>query len=248
MKTVQWNIGGGYSHTPQGEVPGLDEIIDTLRSLKPDIITLQEIHIGPNYNQAEIIAAALGNAHYVSDVLSPSYIGKDKDMSLGQAIISRFPITNHVFKSFTNPRLEKTWPNGHTEQSHDKGVTSCTLDLKHTELTVKSLHLIPLHRYEITLDSVKGQSVLDDFQAAVATPESRTLIQGDFNIDVVSLKKILPKLFLAQANEVSQKVATSIYGKKIDHIMFTKDIGLVHSLVMTDVKTDHYPIVCEFKI
>lgn len=68
IKTVQWNIGGGKLLT-EGADPlllssyreeGLPQIIELLRELNPDIITLQETHALNGHSQPERIAQALG--------------------------------------------------------------------------------------------------------------------------------------------------------------------------------------------
>ncbi len=112
LRTAQWNIGGGKIRDPE-YVPsdvllydvfgpydsdGLESIIDTLDQNKPDIVTLQETHEADNFSQTAIIAEALGLPYWVNDTYGESHI--DPDYRLGQAIISKFPLSDHAFNLF----------------------------------------------------------------------------------------------------------------------------------------------------
>src|SRR5690606_21752745 len=141
---------------------GFDEIVELLHIHKPDIITLQEIHADSSTNQAEAIASALGLKYVVSDFYADSHI--ENGQRLGQAILSRFPITNHTFELFLNPHFEAIWEDGSKALSHDKGVTSCTVDVNGVSLDIKTLHLIPFRRFNIDPQSNDAEAVLKDVQ------------------------------------------------------------------------------------
>jgi endonuclease/exonuclease/phosphatase family metal-dependent hydrolase len=85
LKVISWNIWGGRR---------LDEVISFLSHEDPDIIALQEVSErdvhGKIKNDAHVIAEALGyyvffGKAFTTDRHTPPY-------SLGNAVISRFPI------------------------------------------------------------------------------------------------------------------------------------------------------------
>lgn len=252
LVTVQWNIGGGKVRAENSAIDvlasyngdGLVEIIKLLRNLEPHIITLQEIHSDKKSNQADIIADALGIEYVISDFYADSHI--EDGQRLGQAILSRFPITNHTFELFINPVYEAIWEDGSKAVSHDKGVTGCTVNVNGILLDVKTLHLIPFRRFNIDPQSNDAETVLDDVQHKLENDSQRLLVQGDFNLDFSSLKAILPA-FMQNMEEVIQDQPTNPKGRKLDHIVFT-GLGLESSLALDGVLTDHYPLVTKFEL
>jgi len=253
ITTIQWNIGGGKVLQPGGDIhrmssysaEGLDCIIDTLRELEPDIATFQEVHADGSHNQVETIARAAGLPYYVSDFYSDSHI--EPGQRLGQGIISRYPLTKHVFRMFTNPDYETVWENGITVRSHDKGVTSCAITVDETELVLKTLHLIPFGLFGVDPRSVAAQAVLLDVQDKVRDDAPRLLVQGDFNLDVMNLRSILPLLIDDSMQEITQVDPTFRGRKRLDHVVF-RGLRLVRSGVVDTVRTDHFPVVSVFEI
>jgi len=250
ITTVQWNIGGGKVRAIDGAVDvlasynndGFAEIIELLQLHKPDIITLQEIHADSNRNQAELIADALGLNYVVSDFYADSHI--ENGQRLGQAILSRFPITNHSFELFLNPHYEAIWEDGSKALSHDKGVTACAIDMDGVALHVKTLHLIPFRRFNIDPQSKEAELVLEDVAEKLRSDSPNLLIQGDFNLDFSSLKEILPT-FMQDMDEVVQNLPTNPKGRKLDHVVF-RGLGLESSSSIDTVLTDHYPVITKF--
>lgn len=251
LTSVQWNIGGGKVRAENSALDalasynndGLSEIIELLRIIKPDIVTLQEIHNDNNSNQAEIIANALDLKYVISDFYADSHI--EDGQKLGQAILSRFPIKNHTFKFFLNPRYEAIWKDGSKDLSHDKGVTGCTIDVNGASLDLKTLHLIPFRRFNIDPQSTEAETVLKDVQDKLISESQKLLVQGDFNVDFSSLKEILP-IFMQNMEEVIQNQPTTPKGRKLDHVVF-KGLSLKSSSPFGEVLTDHYPIVTKFE-
>ena len=221
---------------------GLPAIIELLITLKPDIVTLQEIHSDNSSNQAEIIADKLGLKYVICDFYADSHI--EDGQRLGQAIISRFPITNPAFELFFNPRFEAIWEDGSTATSHDKGVSGCTVNLSGVALDVKTLHLIPFRRFNVDPQSKEVEPVLEDVVDKLRSDSPYLLIQGDFNLDFSSLKEILPT-FMQNMDEVVQNLPTTPKGRKLDHAVF-RGLGLESSSPIDTVLTDHYPVITKF--
>lgn len=252
ITTVQWNIGGGKIRAADGAVDafasynkdGFAEIIELLQIHKPDIITLQEVHADTSSNQAEAIANALGLQYVISDFYADSHI--EAGQRLGQAILSRYPIANHDFELFFNPHYEAIWEDGSIALSHDKGATSCAIDIDGVAINVKTLHLIPFRRFKVDPQSKEAESVLEDVVDKLRSDSPNLLIQGDFNLDFSSLKEILPT-FMQNMDEVVQNLPTNPKGRKLDHVVF-RGLSLESSSSIDSVLTDHYPVITKFVV
>ena len=223
---------------------GFPEIVRILKGLNPDIITLQEVHSDGKYNQAEVIARQVGLKYVVSDFSSNSHILEGQ--RLGQAILSRYPITGHTFRLFLNPHYEIIWEDGTKALSYDKGVTQCTISVGRLSFDVMTLHLIPFRRFSIDPQSQDASAVLVDVQDKLTGGGQRLLVQGDFNLDFSSMSIVLPA-FMQEKSEVIQSLPTTPDGARLDHIVY-KGMSLEKSTVLDDVVTDHFPIVSSFVV
>lgn len=250
LTTLQWNIGGarirGENDDPLDEAAyqheSLDYFISTLQPLKPDIICLQETHASPKQIQAQAITAELGLANYISDVYDHSHI--DDTCELGQAIICRFPLTDHSFRLFNNPRLEVDRPNGEHWISHDKGVTTCQTIISGQTVCLKTTHMIPFRKFKRDPMEPEFKNLRQDIENKLRSDQQLTLLHGDFNWDGASLQDFLPGLDL---QEVKLTAPTTPRGRKYDRVLYQ---GLRHrsSKVLNNVLTDHFPIYSKFEV
>lgn len=255
ITTVQWNIGGGKIRTDDSTDPdrvdsychdGLDSVINTLRSLKPDVITLQEVHKNDQFSQVAEIAKQLDMQYYTEDYYADSHI--EPSQKLGHAIISRFPVTDSQFVFFMNPKFQVTWEDGSIATSHDKGLTSCFVNVNGTKLAVATTHLLPFRRFKIAIDSPEAQAVLRDVQQKLDNGHTPLLLSGDFNINEPSLAKRFTLLMENGAQEIVQSEPVTPNGHWFDHI-FYRGLGLVKSQVVSkDIHSDHFPIATEFSL
>lgn len=252
LKTVTWNIGGG-KHLKEGEDPllmasysvdAISEIAEWLKLNNPDIITLQEVQGTETGNQVEDIAHLLGYEHYFFDAISSSHI--DEGKSLGNGIISKYPIENHHNGAFLNPNLDAELQGRHLV-SHDKGYSTCSIDFNGRLIRTTTLHLLPFRAFNIELESEVGQNILKSVSQAIGSPDSLLLIQGDFNIDSQRVKEKLPGLATEGLSEIQLEVATTPAGRKYDHILY-KGFDLREMNIDAAVMTDHYPVMCQFHV
>lgn len=252
IKTVTWNIGGGKLRSEDADInslssynkDGLEEIIQLLIKLRPDIITLQEIHADENTNQASVIAEKLGYEYVFSDFYADSHI--EEGQKLGQAIISRYPISQHSFHLFYNPRWDVVWEDGSTAITHDKGVTNCSIEIDGITLDVKTLHMIPFRRFKVDPLSEKATPILKSVEQYLNSTVEHLLIQGDFNLDFLELKPLFKSL-LSGVEEVIQTDPTTPKDRRLDHVLY-RGLSLVQSKPFSNVLTDHYPVVTEFTV
>lgn len=253
LRTVQWNIGGGKIKATEPHVPssshdygaeglydldGLETIIDVLGQTQPDIITLQETHEADGISQASDIADALGLKYWVNDQYGESHI--DPAYRLGQAIISRFPLSEIDFTLFINPGYKAEW----ATRTHDKGVSSALAHLGNkTVMLVQTLHAVPFRAFGVDQSSDQAKPVIEDMETKVlAKAQQLRLLQGDFNLHGTSLRSILPRLYEAGFDEVPQAEETTPAGRIYDHVLFS-GFKVIERVVNKEVSTDHYPIV-----
>ncbi len=252
IKTIQWNIGGGKirkvgdsAEGPYNE-DGMGHIENILKKYNVDIATFQETHADDKNVQAEIIAKNIGLPYITNDVYDKSHI--EEGQGLGQAIISRFPISEHDFKLFLNPHFEVVRPDGKTWISHDKGVSKCLVTIeKGKTAQVSTLHLIPFRKFGIEPLEEKFENLRTNIADLASPSNNAFILQGDFNFDDASLKQFLPDLLSQNISEVLLDEPTTPRGGKYDHVVFR---GLTHvrSKVIADVLTDHFPVYSEFEI
>lgn len=251
LKTLQWNIGGGKikdTNNPEFKkytTEGLEYIINEISKYNPDIITLQETHQSGDYNQAKIIAEKLGYPYFINDVYDKSH--KEDGQSLGQAIISRFPVENHSFNFFENPNLEVITSDGEKWTSHNKGVSKVLIQMDaNINLEVATLHLVPFRIFKVDILSDAFKKLRDNIQNLISPANDKYLLQGDFNFDNESLTGLID-LHSLNVNEVPQTKSTTPTNRKNDHIVY-KNLEHVSSEIIDTVLTYHYPIISNFEI
>ncbi|OGG10598.1 hypothetical protein A3A59_00090 [Candidatus Gottesmanbacteria bacterium RIFCSPLOWO2_01_FULL_42_10] len=251
---MQWNIGGAkirkYFNDPTDTYlyvyEGFDYVQNILASSHSDIISLQEVHTSTKNNQAQDLAKYLQFPFWVSDTYSRSHIKSNQYLST--AILSKFPLSHHVFDLFYNPKYKDIGPKGEEWTSHDKGISRAIATLqKGKKLEIQTLHLTPFHRFHIDPLGEEAKKVRLDVEAKIKNDCPKLLLQGDFNIDTPSLRPFLPKLFADKMKQVILKTPTTPKGKWYDHILY-KGFHHLQSYVITDVLTDHFPIYSEFEV
>jgi endonuclease/exonuclease/phosphatase family metal-dependent hydrolase len=250
LRTMQWNIGGGKI-LAEGQDPsqlaaysddGVQHIIDVIDDEEPNIITLQETH--PDI-PAEI-ASALRYESWINHPVSASHI--DPRYELGHGLVCDFPVVSDWYWELPNPQWETEWEDGSKATSHPKGISSYLLRLTYGKgLLVQNLHLTPFRRFGIEPDSAEADPILRAVEDRVGQRDGARLLQGDFNLDVPSLRLVLPGLFEVGFSEVVQDEPTTPKGRRLDHVLYT-GMRVIESTVIKDVLTDHYPIVTKFEL
>ncbi|MFA6050321.1 MAG: endonuclease/exonuclease/phosphatase family protein [Candidatus Paceibacterota bacterium] len=258
IKVLQWNIGGGkirdINDDPEKTVGAkknsyskddLDYVIDKIREYSPDIITLVEVHANETIRQVEVIAKTLGYGYWVEDEYCDSHV--EKGQRLCQSIISKFPLSNHSFKFFYNPKLKKVMENGETWIMVDKGRTFASASLPDgTNIGLTVLHMIPFRRFDLDYDSLEGKKVLEDVSKKVFdTEEHFHVVSGDFNIDTPDVSSFFSDA--GKFNELISAESTTPKGRNYDHIL-SKGLQPINRKVDSTALTDHYPVVSEFKL
>jgi len=254
LKTIQWNIGGGKIRKPKDDFmdsfaycnDALDVIINMLRKYDPDIITFQECHTNDSVCQSEVISKALGLKYFVNNIYDKSHL--EEGQGLSQAIISRFPIEKQNFTFFINPNFTIVGPKGDMWLSHNKGVTSCFIQLPNQLLiNVKTSHSTPFNSFGVDPLSESSLYLRQDMEKKLRPEHDPFLYQGDLNFNDFSVKAFLPGILTDNVQEIILNVPTTPKDKKYDHIIY-RGMSCVGIKVITEVLTDHFPIYSEFEL
>lgn len=139
--------------------------------------------------------------------------------------------------------------NGVPVRTHDKGLSTACVHLSGGKgVVVQTFHGFPLRKFEIALGSPEARGVLEPMQKMVMDNlKFPPLLQGDFNLNTKSVSRDLSILFDSGVQEIVQTVATNTRGRTYDHVLFAGMRPLSHRVV-TDVLTDHFPLITEFEL
>jgi endonuclease/exonuclease/phosphatase (EEP) superfamily protein YafD len=252
IRSVQWNIGGGKIRDPEADstkienykLEGLAYIIEKLSLYQPDIITLQESHADEHAIQAQTISEALELPYFINDPYDQSHI--DASQKLCQSIVSRFPIKEHAFSFYFNPPYRKTMENGEEWTSHDKGMSTCVIDVGDREVVLQTSHLIPFQKFNVDLEDENGKKVQASIEALVEKSRTPYLFQGDLNYE--DIRTLLPNIYVDGLHEVGGAQGTTPKGKIYDHVFCRGLKQSSQGSVDSTVLTDHFPIISDFEM
>jgi endonuclease/exonuclease/phosphatase family metal-dependent hydrolase len=259
MKLLTLNTGGAYIRAQDadptadesyshGGRAGIEHVIAVLKSELPDVIVLQESHTRGADAQADTIAQALHMRHVTNAPYDESHIEEGSQLSL--AIISKWPLSDIRFELFKNPGFRMT--HGAREwYCHDKGVLSADVTAPSGTIRIATTHLVPFKLFGKPLDGEEVRAVLADVDAklcahAQSHTAQRSIVTGDFNLDVDSIAQLLPQVS-ALCPEVVLPAPTTPKGRRYDRV-FARGLTVVGPpRVLADALTDHYPAVVEFE-
>lgn len=253
FKSLQWNIGGAHVRRPDADPLDADSyrnldlsyIASVLAEEGADIITLQETHATEAEAQSQVLAGKLGYAA-INDTYDQSHI--DPTQRLGQAVISRWPLSRHSYALFPNPGYSLTRPDGSIWRSHDKGMTSVSVATSDdAAIRVQTLHAIPFRPFAVDLESGSARTVLKSMESHIDLAPPSLLLQGDFNIDNETLAQYFPTAFNNGVQERPLAAGTTPKDRKYDHVLY-RGLRLIDQKVRSDVLTDHYPVITTFEI
>lgn len=208
----------------------LEDIVDFIQEVAPDIIGLVEVDSGSfrtgNLCQAEQIASSLGHYHIVETKYGlQSVAGRVPLLNRqGNAVLSRNPIQSHRFHYF------------------EQGVKRLVIEARFEQLTVFLVHLsltfrnrqYQLHRLHRLIREVKGPII----------------VAGDFNVlwGDTELELFLSATGLISANSEGQPSHPSRSPRRqLDFILHSPDLVVTDFQVPQILLSDHAPLICDFR-
>ena len=219
LRVVTYNIAHGEQ--------GLDKILDVLKTSKADVIALNEVDNGMARSkfvaQAAWLAKELGMYYY---------FGPAKDMAYGNALLSRYPfleVNNKILPSL----------------KENRGCLTALVQLPDIQVRFFVTHL-GLRQQERLQQIEDIKAFMDSY------PEENKLLLGDFNVKPVSPEiEMITASFLdafAQKGQGEGITYPAISGARIDYIFVSSKIEIKQAQVLTQVASDHYPVLAQLEI
>ena len=213
-------------------------IIEVLKSVKADIIALNEIdrNYDPRSNyedQLQIIADSLKMNYKFQKTTWKSAIpaSGNKPREFGHAILSKHPV------EFLNARIFDAY------SVHYHGLLETKIVIKDKPILFYVTHL------DTDPASLQSQSV--QLRQWMAEKKGTKILMGDLNAvpDNPSIKYIkngMIDAFALQPNAFTFKSNNPTM--RIDHIIGSEDVEFINSKVVKTLVSDHFPVVTEIKI
>lgn len=245
IKLLQWNIW--YKEKAEN-------ILALIKSHDPDIVCLQELTIGGVFNPdikdtAEYLKTELNYNLYFH---SANEWEEDKVSSIGNGILSRFPIMRNTFRYLQEPKeVIRTYA--------DEGrvYIESDLNLGSTILTVGTVHLSYTHRFEIA----PGKKIeADNLIKILKKKKSNYIVTGDFNAlpDSYTVKGMQKYLKPCGPKDSLKTWTTKQFSYegfsedklnwRLDYVFATKDVEVISSEIIKTDFSDHLPILITIEV
>jgi endonuclease/exonuclease/phosphatase family metal-dependent hydrolase len=223
----------------------------------PDIVCLTEVPMDDKAGRSSFIAdfaAQLGAVDIRTDVHDKSWLVEGK--YYGNAIISKYALSNYQTLSLPHPHLEVDRPDGSHWVLHDKTVQSAEVQVGGTTLRIFNLHYFAYFLFEHNMNEEQFKpsrtAFIEQLKLADGIP---TILAGDFNNGDDHLEIAYPELFEGKALTDSvvfdegQFDERYIGGKyQLDHILYSAGrFKVVDSAIIKD-PSDHRGLYVEFSI
>ncbi|MBI2641509.1 endonuclease/exonuclease/phosphatase family protein [Candidatus Roizmanbacteria bacterium] len=241
LRLLQWNILFKEN---------IEHIVQVIRQYQPDVINLQELSSGLEYNRG------IDTASYIAEKISYNYFfqpgmvwSKDEAKVVGNGIFSKFPISK--FSYSCTAQVEKR----QRAEKYGSVYIEGELKLGSIPLTVATDHLMFISQFVETEEKIREVDTLTEI---VKEKKRAYLFSGDLNAppDSYTIRELKKYLTLC-GPDVSQKTAFTKplddyagwktgFDWRLDYVFATNDIQ-VHSaqIIRTDY-SDHLPIFIEF--
>lgn len=209
----------------------LQQILDFLQSVQPDIMGLVEVDGGSfrtgQLCQAEIIAQQFGYDHVIETKYGSASMVKRLPLlkSQGNAILSRMPIISHRLHYF------------------DEGVKRLVIQACTEHLTIFLVHL--------SLTFRKRQYQLERLYRLIRQVDRPVILAGDFNIlwGARELELFLGATGLVSVNPEKKPTFPSRAPKReLDFILHSPELKVTSFQMPQVTFSDHTPLICDFEL
>lgn len=245
IKILQWNVW--FKENP-------DNIAKTIIELNPDVVCGQE------FIQNNLDDKKIDTAKYVAEKIKYHYFYKEAStwdvrpdiQSQGNAIFSKFPITDKYFKY-----VQDSIHNPSNASEEGRIYVEIGIQISDKKLTIGTTHLSYTPRFEIT-ESRKRE--VDNLINIISNKKSNYIFTGDLNSapDSYTIEEI-SKYLKSAGPDINEKTwTTKIHDKKdfyenklnwrLDYIFTTPDIKVKSAKIINTPYSDHLPILTEIEI
>lgn len=245
ITVATWNVGGCRIDVDGDDREDVSYFADTVRSVAPDFLFLQEVHVFDNgaANQGDLLGAKLGYPFVYVHAGSNSHLAPDAQLALG--ILSRHPISKLEYSVLPTPDLTAQ-KGGETWRLFPKGVLTGTAELPGLTLELLCAHTHPFHHFgrdALDPELAKSWTFLDRRLAALAEQQ---LVAGiDLNDERY---EALLSLSLGRGVQNVFREPTTPKGVQQDYVMYAGSRLAIEDWVVQPTRADHHLCVTRFSI
>lgn len=183
LRIGTWNICGRHVGNSASGIAQAGQVSSVITQYQPDVLCLQEVHFYEGEADPQLmVELAEGNLNYIIGApFSESHL--DSRAYLGNAIASRWPLSDVSVFRLTNPGLRKP-SHGPDWRLHDKGVLGCRADIPGIRsVRIHSLHLFPFHELNFDVNKRHVDTMWREFWSYIDSINGADLLiaAGDFN-------------------------------------------------------------------
>jgi endonuclease/exonuclease/phosphatase family metal-dependent hydrolase len=225
-------------------------------ALEPDILCLAEVPLDDDHGNSvflDSLGVAMGAASKYADVHDKSWLVEGK--YYGNAIISKYRLTDYQIFKLPNPRLEVDRPDGQHWLLRDKSVQSAVVSIHGRPIRLFNLHYYPIHHFYRNISEPEFIPIRRAFIEQLHLDDTMPkLLTGDFNNNDEELELAFPELFADGALEIAVRFGReqldSYYtgNHQMDHILYTPhDFTVVQSEIIRDA-SDHRGVLAVLEL
>jgi endonuclease/exonuclease/phosphatase family metal-dependent hydrolase len=225
---MTWNIAAGHGN--------LSRIAETVRSINPDIVALQEVDVRWSERSAFVDQAdSLAKSLHMNVRFAPIYDFPPRQF--GVAILSRYPIVSSVNHEIT--RLSTQQQNAAPAKA--PGFLETVLDVRGTKVRVFSTHL------DYRSDPSVREKQVTEMMEIVGTMDMPTVLAGDLNAtpSAVELKPLMASFQDAAATAAGGEMTYPAENpvKRIDYVLASRAFTVTEVRVAATDASDHRPVM-----
>ncbi|MBI3366694.1 endonuclease/exonuclease/phosphatase family protein [Candidatus Roizmanbacteria bacterium] len=244
LKLLHWNIL--YKEK-------IENILETIKKIKPDILCLQELSQGFKYNNY------IDTPKYLAQKLHYSYYFhkgiEGKNRTIGNGIFSRFPIIKTRFSYIKKPQPFTGWADWTTEA---RIYVETLIEIHGKFISFATTHLSYNSRF---IQSEEKKKEANTLVSIIRKKKSQYILTGDFNSVPLSytIDQVQDYLVNCGPNTKEKTWSTKPHRDKwewevnglnwrLDYVFSTKDMTVKSSKIVNTPYSDHLPIVIEFTV
>jgi|GEM_PF-1723526 len=238
MRIATWNIGGSFVSSRSKNTYDREDInyfIEELKSINPDIVCFQEIHVSRDNDQSKILSDSLGLQYLATYSIADSHLKDGEKLSI--SIISKFPILSSILSMFPNPHLEFIW-RGERAFSHDKGFVEAIVNYNGIDIRILSGHMLPFRRFGKDFLADEFTYIRDKIEHIILETTLPTVVGADMNFDG-EINTLIPDVIAHGFKSILPIVATTPTENTYDKIIVSKEWECNNSVVV-EGRADHF--------
>jgi endonuclease/exonuclease/phosphatase family metal-dependent hydrolase len=225
-------------------------------ALHPDIVCLAEVPLDDERGSSSFLqsfAQAMGAVSCQADVHEKSWLVEGKYS--GNAILSRFELSDYHVIKLPNPRLEVDRPDGQHWVLHDKSAQSATVHVDGQAISLINLHYFPFFLFRRKLNDAElapsRAALVELLHLGSGVP---AIVAGDFNNNDDELEVAFPEFFQGGGLETAVRFGPEQFDKlycgrhQMDHILYTPQVfSVLEGQIIRDA-SDHRGIFAELEL